>query len=84
MPTLKDLGIELQSFAPIPNSIIVGRFSFGELDVDNLRDIANVVYDAFKEQDVGNCNAGCGWSKSPEEAWEAALKYHRKYHIEQE
>lgn len=54
MPTLKDLGIELQSFAPIPNSVIVGRFSFGELDVDNLRDIAKAVYDAFMEQDVGN------------------------------
>jgi hypothetical protein len=27
----------------------------------------------------GTCNTGCGWSKTPEEAWAAALTYYKKY-----
>lgn len=54
MPTLKDFGIELQSFAPIPNSIIVGRFKFQELDLEGIRQIGINVKSAFDEQGCNN------------------------------
>lgn len=54
MPTLKDFGIELQSFAPIPNSIIVGQVKFGEVDLDTLQQIFREVQLAFNEQNCKN------------------------------
>lgn len=54
MPSLKDYGIELQSFAPIPNSIIVGRVKFGELDLNLLQQISREVCRAFYEQGGNN------------------------------
>lgn len=54
MPTLKDLGIELQSFAPIPNSVIVGTVSFGEMDIETFQQVFQVVKAAFDEQKTNN------------------------------
>lgn len=31
----------------------------------------------------GNCNAGFGWSETPEQAWKDANEYHKKYHTKE-
>lgn len=54
MPSLKDFGIELQSFAPIPNSIIVGTFGFDRLDLETLQQIGRNIQSAFDEQGANN------------------------------
>ena len=50
MPSLKDYGIELRSFAPIPNSIIVGTFDFDKIDLATLQQIGKNIQAAFDEQ----------------------------------
>lgn len=54
MPSLKDFGIELQSFAPIPNSVIVGIVKFGGIDIELLQRVFKNVQEAFEQQGVGN------------------------------
>lgn len=54
MPSLKDFGIELQSFAPIPNSVIIGSIKFGGIDIDLLQRVFKNVQEAFEQQGIGN------------------------------
>ena len=54
MLSLKDFGIEIQSFAPIPNSIIVGTFDFDKIDLAILQQIGKNMQDALDEQGA-NC-----------------------------
>jgi hypothetical protein len=31
------------------------------------------------EGEISKCNAGCGWAKTPQIAWEKANEYYKKY-----